>query len=631
MADFPLCPACQSEYGDPASRRFHAEPVACHDCGPRLSGSVAASAAAIGAGEIVALKGVGGYHLCCDARDEQAVARLRGAKRRDGKPLAVMVLNRASAAQWARLDAAALDRLESAERPVVIAETPVDTPAGTCSASADADRRAPTGPGTRAATATAPGLAAGVSRGLGTLGLMLPGTGLHYLLFHALLGRPDGRDWLDRANGLALVMTSANLSGEPLVIDAEAAERELGDIADRFLHHDREIAARVDDSVVRAVPGGGERPSASMLVRRARGYAPHAIGLSRDGPGVLALGPHLKTTLTMTRGDRAWLSPHIGDLESAAAIAFHRRAASLLESMLQDRPQLIACDLNPDYASSRLAESLAAGRGLPLVTVQHHHAHIAALLAEYRLEQPVLGLALDGHGLGWDGEAWGGELLRVDGARCERLGHLAALPLPGGDRAAREPWRMAAGALHTMGRGDEIARRFPEQPMAADLGRWLAAGAVSGTTAAGRLFDAAAGLLGVCQLSSFEGEAPMRLEALARGELEGSDQYRLDGGVLDFGPLLATLAEERDPARGARLFHGTLVRGLAAWAARAAGRAGIDTVALGGGCFLNARLAIELPRELRRAGLRPLLPRAVPPNDAAVSLGQAWVAQRTEI
>lgn len=595
MADFALCRACEAEYDDPQDRRFHAEPVACHDCGPRLSGDISAVTGTLAAGGIVAIKGVGGYHLACDARRNDAVERLRTGKQRDGKPFAVMVLNAACAARYARLDEAAVSRLAGPERPVVIAPT----------------------------SAGAAGLSPLLGHaGLGTLGMLLPYTAVHYLLFHSLLGKPAGQGWLEQENDRVLVMTSANVSGEPLIVSTDEAERRLGQVADRFLHHDRDIPARADDSVLRTTSGG------TTLVRRARGYAPHAVKLAGQGPRVLALGPFLKNTVTLAHGERAYLTPHVGDLETPAAVAFHAESAQLLCAMLGVRPELLACDLSPDFPSTHLAERLSEDMALPLVRVQHHHAHVAAVLAEHGVETPALGLALDGHGYGVDGASWGGELLLLEEARFERLGHLAALPLPGGDRAASEPWRMAAGVLHRTGRGGEIAARFPEEAQAAALARWLANGEVPVTTAAGRLFDAAAGLLGVCHRSGFEGEAPMRLEGLLDRPIDATGAFTLADGVLDFTPLLAILADCTDPARGAAAFHGTLVQGLAAWVTEASHRTGIHTIALGGGCFHNNSLAQALPAQLEAAGLAVLQARNLPPNDGAVSLGQAWIARR---
>jgi hydrogenase maturation protein HypF len=594
MADFAMCPACLAEYTDPGSRRFHAEPVACHDCGPKLSQDIHVIAESLAAGGIVAIKGLGGYHLACNANDNEAVERLRAGKLRDGKPLAVMVLNTASAAQYVQLDPVGTELLLSPERPVVVLP----------------------------AASAGSGLSPALSPGLATLGLMLPYTAVHYLVFHDLLGSPAGQRWLAEANGLALVMTSANISGDPLVIEAGEAERRLADIADLMLHHDRAIAARADDSVVRAGDGAG------MIIRRARGYTPHAIRLAAAGPQVLALGAHLKSTVTMTRGELAYISQHVGDLDTPAAVAFHAETARALQAMLQARPELLACDWHNDFASTRLAEQLSASLDVPLLRVQHHHAHAGAILAEHRHEAPALAVALDGHGTGADGQSWGGELLVVDGGEFQRLGYFAPLSLPGGDRAAREPWRMAAGVLQQLGRGDEIAHRFAEQPLATALAGLLASGTTPVTSAAGRLFDAAAGLLGVCSHASFEGEPPMRLEGLAHNPRALSDAWTLDDGVLDFSALLARLADCDDPAEGANWLHGTLIEAISEWATAAARRCGIDTIALCGGCFLNIHLAREVPLRLRQRGLQVLTAMAMPPNDGAISLGQAWVAQR---
>lgn len=591
MADFDLCQVCATEYGDPGSRRFHAEPVCCQDCGPALSNPVEDIVAALQAGRIVAIKGIGGFHLACDARDAEAVERLRRRKHRDGKPFAVMSLNAASAAEIATVGDAERALLEGPERPVVVLQSRRQLPAA-------------------------------LSPGLDTLGVMLPYTGLQYLLFHALLGAPAGNDWLRAGNDIALVMTSANISGEPLVVDNDEARKTLAGIADLIVDHDREISARADDSVARVV---GQH---TLLIRRARGFVPRAIPLSATGPSVLALGAHLKNAITLARGEQAWLSPHIGDLDTPAAIAFQRQAGEQLLAMMQCEPEAVACDWHRDYASTRLAESLAAAKDVPLVRVQHHHAHLAAVLASQGHPEPALGIALDGHGLGARGESWGGELLRLDGAEFDRLGHFRPLPAPGGDAAAREPWRMAAGALFTLGRGPEIERRFGDEPMAAALYDLLQGDSVAGTSAAGRLFDAAAGLLGVSRRAAFEGEPPMRLEALVASPRELAGGYRIDNGVIDFSCLLQHLADCDDPRSGAELLHGTLVAALTEWASDAAERTGISTVALAGGCFLNRVLASALPERLERAGLTPLLARNIPPNDGSISLGQAWVARR---
>jgi hydrogenase maturation protein HypF len=357
---------------------------------------------------------------------------------------------------------------------------------------------------------------------------------------------------------------------------------------------------------------------------------------------VLALGGYFKATLCVTRGAEAYVSQHLGDTDNAATRRLLEEVLDHWLAVLGVEPRAIACDLHPDYPSRTLAERIAQQRGLPLIAVQHHHAHIAAVLAEHRCDEPVLGLALDGTGHGDDGGIWGGELLRVDGADSLRLSHLAPLALPGGEVAAREPWRMAAAALHALGRGAEIEQRTPGRPLAGALARMIARGVNCPTTPSmGRWFDAAAGLLGVCETASYEGQAAMLLEGLAArylgpdatGDAAGRDPalgaWSFDAaGRLDLLPLLGALADERDAARGAARFHVTLAAALADWVQRHARAAGIGTVALGGGCFLNALLAGALARHLRAAGLRVLTASQVPPNDGGLSLGQCWVAQR---
>ncbi len=597
MATFPLCSACQGEYDDPADRRFHAQPNACTACGPQLSMDPADILARVRDGAIVALKGLGGFHLVVDARNAAAVARLRARKRRDGKPFAVMVANRASAAALATLTALETRLLTDRRRPIVIAP-----------ARPDAD------------------LAPAVSNGLPTVGLMLPYTPAHHLLFHDAAGRPAGTAWLDAPQELALVMTSANPGGEPLVTDNEEAVERLSDIADVIVDHDRPVVVRCDDSVMRVIHG------APAYLRRARGATPEPIALPRAVPPILAVGGHLKNTVCVTRGREAFLSQHIGDLDNAATYGFFCETIAHLTDILEVTPERVACDLHPDFLSTRYAEET----GLPLVRVQHHHAHIAAVLAEHGREAPTLGLALDGFGLGDDGRSsWGGELLRVDGAACVRLGGLAPLPQPGGDKAAREPWRMGAAALSVLGRGGDIGDRFGAHEGAALLATMLERGVnAPPTSSAGRLFDAACGLLGVKPVAAFEGEAPMALEALATAPrvLTGGWRRAKDGS-LDPTPLLAALAEPgMTPADGANLFHGTLAAALADWACAALGDADLERcVALSGGCLQNKVLAEALAAGFAARGVHALLPARAPANDGGLSLGQAWVAAHATV
>jgi hydrogenase maturation protein HypF len=607
MAAFAQCPACLTEYRDPRHRRFHAQPNACPVCGPSLTlcandgarlpveDPVAGTLALIQSGHVVAIKGLGGFHLVCDAARPDAVRRLRERKAREEKPFALMVANAASALLHARLEPAEREALTSPERPIVLL-TKTDV-------AADAPE--------------------GVAPGLALLGVMLPYTPLHYLLFHEAAGRPEGMEWLDAPQALTLVCTSANPGGEPLVIGNDEALRRLGGIADALLTHDREILVRCDDTVAHL------RSGKLRFIRRARGQTPRAIRLGRPGPPVLALGGYLKNTVCVTRGDEAFVSQHVGDLDNRPTCRALEETALHLLDVLDVQPAVIACDLHPDFESTRLAAAMAAGRGLPLVRVQHHHAHVAAVMAEHRLARPVLGLALDGVGLGDDGEAWGGELLRVDEAGYARLGHLRPIALPGGDRAAREPWRMAAAALHDLGRAGEIERRFSH----------AAAGAVRSmlerdlrcprTTSMGRWFDAAAGLLGLKEVMRFEGQAAMLLEGLAtaHGPVEPmAGGFRLAGATLDLLPLIARLADTKDAPSGAALFHCTLSAALAQWVIATASRDGLRDIVLSGGCFMNRLLAADLESRLIAAGLAVHEASELPPNDGGISAGQAWVA-----
>jgi hydrogenase maturation protein HypF len=607
MGAFQQCEPCAAEYGSSGSRRFHAQPNACPGCGPSLrvldadgtplasADPVASVSAALARGDVVAVKGLGGYHLVCDARDADAVASLRARKQREAKPFAVMVASTASARALAVIGEDERALLESPERPIVLLARAPDAPA-------------------------LPGIADGLDR----LGVMLPYTPVHYLLFHERAGRPPGLAWLDEAQPTVLVMTSANPNGEPIVRDDDEALARLDGIADLFLVHDRAVVARCDDSVVRA------DGAAVTLLRRARGHAPVPVRLPAAVPPVLAFGGLLKNTVCVTRGNEAYLSPHVGDLDNAATCAAQDEAVSQLLEVLAVTPEAVACDLHPDFHSTRAAARFAEDRGLSLVQVQHHHAHVAAVAAEHGIQGCLLGVALDGLGLGHDGAAWGGELLRLDGGRCERLGRLRPIALPGGDRAAREPWRMGASVLHALGLGEAIEARFGGAAAAA-VAEMLRLGVnCPPSSSAGRLFDAAAALLGVRTVNRFAADAAMALEALT----EGVPALRPECGLwcvdealeLDLLPLLARLVTGAAPRADAALFHDTLAVAVARWVAAGADRTGLSRVALAGGCLLNRRLALRLDDELRTLGLQAFRARRVPPNDGGLSLGQAWVA-----
>ncbi|MCQ4188622.1 carbamoyltransferase HypF [Methylocystis suflitae] len=588
MAPFAMCPDCARDYRDPADRRFHAEPLCCPACGPKLSSSPAEIVVALRAGKIVATKGVGGFHLMCDAHNRAAVEELRRRKARDAKPFAVMAANISSVATIARATEQELALLQDVTRPVVLTQS-------------------------RGVLADA------VAPRLNRIGVMLPYTPLHHLIFQEAASAPVARAWRDAPQELILVATSANLGGDPLVKDNEEAQERLAAIADLIVTHDREIVTRIDDSVMNVVAG------APVFLRRARGFAPEPIELAADGPCVVAAGAHLKATITVTRGREAFVSQHIGDLSNAATARLYRETAQRLVDILDVTPELVACDLHPDYFSTRWAEEL----GLQLFRAQHHAAHLAAVLAEHRIEGPALGLALDGHGLGDAGQSWGGEVMRLDGASWRRLGGLAPLPAPGGDRAAREPWRMGVGALAKLGRLNAAAQLFADEPRALEMARLIGQGyAPPVTSSMGRLFDAAAALLGLSTRQHYEAQAAIEMEALVVTPRAMENSFRMNGDELDFLPILGALADRRmSPREGAELFHGALIEGLAQFVARAATEQRLDIVVLGGGCMMNRVLAEGLMERLKSLGLRPMLARKLPPNDGGLSLGQAAMAR----
>ncbi len=614
MAKFAQCPDCLQEYQDPLARRFHAQPNACPDCGPQLAlydrhgqaiiadHLIAAAAERIRTGEILAIKGLGGFHLVCDARSD-AVTTLRQRKQRPFKPLAIMLLNSASLSPYTQAQDDELELLNSSERPIVLLDK-----------SPQADTLLP-----------------GIAPHINHIGVMLPYTPLHYLLFHQLLGNPSGHNWLQQACDIALVMTSANHAGEPLAINDEEAQHLLGDIVDATLTHNRDILQRCDDSVLRLTLNGAQqrRP---QFIRRARGYTPQPFTLPANTEPVLACGAWLKNTICLTRDKQAFISQHIGDLDNVSTRQMLHECVAHLSQLLDVTPALVVHDLHPDYYSSQFAQAYANERQLPTLAVQHHHAHIAAVCAEHQLHGPVLGLALDGVGLGWDNQAWGGELLQVDGLHCERLGHLQPLLMPGGDKAAREPWRMAASALFACDQTQQITQRFADQAAATMLPTVMQRGLnCPPTSSMGRLFDAAAGLLGRAQIQDFEGHAAMQLEALAarHGNTPALPHgYHISNdNQLSFIPLLHALIDAKDQALAAAQFHATLGAGLAEWVIQSARQQHLSRIALAGGCLLNQLLAKSLLESLNQAGLQVYTAARLPPNDGAIAFGQAWLGQ----
>ncbi len=624
MASFEMCPACRAEYDDPADRRFHAQPIACPRCGPTLQlldnqgrelavGEAALSAAteALLAGRIVALKGLGGFQLLADATSADAVARLRRRKQRPDRPFAVMLASLEETRKYCRVSDEEVRQLSSHQAPIVLLRQ--------LAAEAASPR-----PDSRqlAAEAASP---QGVAPGNPYLGVMLPYTPLHHLLMRAV-GRP-------------LICTSGNLSEEPMAIAVEDALRRLGPIADVLLTHDRPIVRPVDDSIVRV---GIDGP---RVLRRARGFAPLPIELHGDGdaPTVLAVGGHLKNTVALTLGRvrethhvQVVLSAHVGDLESTLSIEVFRRAIDDLLDFYRATPEIVACDLHPDYASTRHAELLAARWDVPLVRVQHHHAHVAACMAEHGLQGPVLGFAWDGTGYGPDGTVWGGETLLCEGAEYRRVAHLRTFALPGGDRAVREPRRSALGLLFELF-GPAAAEHAADwfRPRELDnllsiLNRKIHS---PRTSSMGRLFDAVAAICGLPTVITFEGQAAMALEYAADENERGSYQCLLssldDRIVIDWEPLIRGVLTDRAAgvhvSRISARFHNALAEMAVAVAQS------LKTtlpIVLSGGCFQNALLAERVHRRLSDAGFSVHNHHRTPPGDGCIALGQAFLALR---
>jgi len=607
MKAFALCERCRREYEDPTDRRFHAQPIACPACGPQLelwdaAGRAVArrdealleTAAAIRAGKIAAVKGLGGFHLIADARNDDAVARLRARKRREEKPLALMFPDIAAVRRACEVSELEERLLRAPEAPIVLLE--------------------------RREVAGIDPVAPSVAPGNPCLGVMLPYTPLHHLLMREL--------------GFPVVATSGNLSDEPICIDEHEALERLRSIADLYLVHDRPIVRHVDDSVVRVVLGR------ELMLRRARGYAPLPWNLGKALPAILAVGGHLKNAVAWTRGGNVFLSQHIGDLESGEAFAAFRRVIDDLVRLHDVRPAHVAVDMHPDYISAKYARSL----GLPLLAVQHHHAHVAACAAENELSGRVLGVSWDGTGYGPDGTIWGGEFLLADEDSFRRIAHWRCFRLPGGERAVKEPRRAAVGLLYEM-----LGERAFEPPLPAPLAactaaermlfRRMLAGAIHSplTSSAGRLFDAVASLAGIRQTNAYEGQAAMELEfAVPRDPPADRYPFRIAGSgpggeaagawVLDWEPMMRDIL--RDLQRGtspgivAARFHNT----LAAAIVEVARLAGEERVVLSGGCFQNSYLTRRAVECLEAAGFRPYRHQRIPPNDGGIALGQACVA-----
>jgi hydrogenase maturation protein HypF len=627
MSEFEMCAECRAEFGDPRDRRYHAQPIACPRCGPRaryVSGedsseresALADTVALLLGGGIVAIKGIGGFHLACRADRDDVVLELRRRKRRSFfKPLAVMV-RESQLEELFVVSRESLALMQSPPSPIVL--LPLRPEPDCCR------------------------LSEYVAPNLDRIGVMLPYSPLHHILL------------ADCA--VPLVMSSANLSDEPIIADNELALDRLRDICDGFLLHDRQIHARCDDSVI--APGEVEPPA---MLRHSRGYSPFPLALQDDGPDILAFGGDLKTTFAASRGRFVFLSPHLGDGEHLETYSLFRATWDNYRSLFGLRPEAIACDLHPGYHTGRWAAELAQQYGIPLVRVQHHHAHMAALLAEYNLQGEQTAIIADGTGYGEDGTMWGGEVLRGSAAHCERLAHLRHIPLAGGDAAVKQPWRIALGLLHAafpgaipeyvarligkltapelhkQGSNEETAATsatvLPDTTEVKAVIRMLDSGTnVVQTSALGRLFDGVAALLGICPVASYEGQAPMELEAVAR--LHGPEGLvppsLPDGGqrgTIDWSGIVRECLKQSTVSKSARLFH--------AWAARQFLHAALAATApnqpeqlLGsGGCFQNSLFCAELHRLCDKRGIALVRHSLIPPGDGGLALGSLLIAR----
>ncbi|NQU25789.1 MAG: carbamoyltransferase HypF [Candidatus Nealsonbacteria bacterium] len=624
MARFAMCPDCRAEYSDPSDRRFHAQPIACPQCGPALrllgkdgnelatgADALAATVEALRTGRIVAMKGLGGFQLLVDATSAEAVARLRAKKQRPDRPFAVMMPSLGDVRRWCEVSDEEARTLASHEAPIVLLR--------------------------RRGGQDSDDVAEGVAPGNPYLGVMLPCTPMHHLLTDAI-ARP-------------VVCTSGNLSEEPMAITTDDALRRLGPIADAILTHNRPIVRPVDDSVARATPDGVQ------LLRRARGYAPLPIDLGHRSPTILAVGGHLKNTVGLGLGSvRAThqtpviLASHIGDLEHPLAVAVHRRAARDLVGFFDAVPEAVACDLHPDYASTRHAEALAAEWGVPLVRVQHHHAHAAACMAEHHLDGPVLALTWDGTGYGPDATVWGGEALVCDGAAFTRVAHLRTFALPGGDRAVRQPRRSALGLLfeimgsrdteRVLGLGGQLNCRpltrsgvawFEPAELATLIAMLERSIQCPRTSSMGRLFDAVAAICGLPAVTSFEGQAAMALEFAADVNETGVYPLPLSDdtpAVADWEPLVRAVLADRTSGVPVGQIAARFHNALAELGVAIARQAGCSQIVLSGGCFQNALLSQRLHTRLLQSGLNVYTHRQVPPGDGGIALGQVFIAAR---
>lgn len=590
MADFEMCAKCQQEYTDILDRRFHAQPIACNECGPqyrlvadgyefdRIEEVLKKTSDLIRSGQIVAMKGLGGFHLSCDAKNQAAVERLRIAKNRDGKPFAVMFRDLESAKKYANIDPAEEHILSSWQRPIVLLESKKK-------------------------------LAYGVSVGFGTIGGMLPYLPFHFLLFEHL--KQD-----------VIVLTSGNISDEPIIIDNDEAVKTLGGIADAVLLNNRDIHNRTDDSVIRVIN------NKARLIRRSRSWAPNPVNLGLNVDGIFACGAELVNCFCIGKGEQAILSQHIGDLKNAETLEFYAEAADRFSRLFRVKPTLMVRDMHPDYLSSRYANE----SGLQCMEVQHHHAHIVSCMAEYGLDEQVIGISFDGVGLGSDGNVWGGEFMLCDLSGFERAHWFDYVAMPGGDKATKEPWRMALSYLvKAYGEAHPdpgFLKDIPEESISLVKQAMKQGINTPLTSSAGRLFDAAAALCGLCSVASFHAEAPMRLEGAIDAEEKGSYPFSIHDSIDTrsiIRGIMKDLEAEVKVSRIAAKFHNSVINIIFAAVESMADR-GIKKVVLSGGTFQNKYILENAEIGLIDRGFEVFTPENIPANDGGLALGQLVVA-----
>ncbi|BCD92341.1 carbamoyltransferase HypF [Francisella halioticida] len=591
--DFPLCNDCLASYTNPLDRHYHAQTIACSKCGPKLSHSFAEISQAIKAGKIIAIKSQNGFKLVVNATNTQAVTKLRNRKHRPNKPFALMALNTQSIQKHsAEVTTQQAELLNSTIKPIVLLKRHVTS-----------------------------NISKAIASNINQLGFMLPTTGTDYILFYHLLNQPQGSSWLSEAYDLVLIATSANISGESIIADNNEAHEKLKDIADLIVTDNRDIAIKSDDSVFHTIIGK------NLPIRRSQGLVPQSIQLSDSLPDILATGAFLKNTFCFIKDNQAFVSQHIGNMDSQANIEFFELSLEHFQKMFGLKFDGIACDLHPDIYTTHFAQKF----NLPIYQIQHHQAHLTAVIAEHNLQDQAIGLVLDGFGLGEDGLARGGELYHcdIDNLEFNRIGELDPIEYIGGDKVAKEPWRIALALCHKYNL--EISNHLKEFPQAENIIKLLQNNSLpkSKTTSMGRLFDAVSSLLNICHINSYESQSAMELESLANQITIENNLFKIScENTLILEKLFKAIIKSSDKSIASNLWHGSLAYALVEWVSKSAQEKNIKTIILSGGCFQNKLLLTEVYTQLKELGFNVYISEKVPLNDGSISLGQAWLGAK---